>query len=396
MRNPIRSESDAFYIAVGSGALIAVAVLLGALVDPLVGLALLVGAVIGALVWEVWRPRTRSAGGPLREAASPGPPLGADDGDPRVLVVANRTLHGDELRDACAGAPPSGAELHVVAPILSSRIHYLASDVDKELGEARERLATALAWARAEGMTASGKVGDANARSARSRTSCGLFGADEVIISTYPPGDVELARNGHRGPLARRARHPGHAHRGPARPRLGRSVVTPHLRPGGAPRGGCLRHFRSPTPPAGVRSRWTRRRATDGEGRAGGRHADRGGVRARTGAGGPGGELEVAVVGLPARAARLDLDGGRPSQRRQLLELGRVEGVYRLCLGSESSWRTRIGRGSIGSAEPPPDSAPPGRSASDTERGHPGKRVRAGRSPFPSQAPRDSASRRIQ
>ena len=72
MRNPIRSESDAFYIAVGSGALIAVAVLLGAIVDPLVGLALLVGAVIGALVWDLATedPQRRR---PLREAASQAP-----------------------------------------------------------------------------------------------------------------------------------------------------------------------------------------------------------------------------------------------------------------------------------------------------------------------------------
>jgi hypothetical protein len=186
MRNPIRSESDAFYIAVGSGALIAGAVVLGATVDPLVGLALLVGAVCGALVWELATkdPQRRR---PLREAATHG--RRAEPGrDPRVLVVANRTLHGEELRDAMRRRAADGAELHVVAPILTSRIHYLASDVDKELAEARERLATALAWARAEGVSASGKVGDANAALGAIEDELRLFGADEVIISTYPPG----------------------------------------------------------------------------------------------------------------------------------------------------------------------------------------------------------------
>jgi len=186
MRNPIRSESDAFYIAVGSGALMAGAAVLGAIVDPLVGLALLVGAVIGALVWEVATkdPQRRR---PLREAASktrrPEPAA-----DTRVLVVANRTLHGDELRAVLRRRAADGAELHVVAPILTSRIHYLASDVDKELDAARERLATALAWARAEGVTASGTVGDANAAFGAIEDELRLFGADEVIISTYPPG----------------------------------------------------------------------------------------------------------------------------------------------------------------------------------------------------------------
>jgi len=186
MRNPIRSESDAFYIAVGSGALIGAAVVLGAIVDPLVGLALLVGAVIGALVWELATkdPQRRR---PLREAASQGR-RAVPAPDPRVLVVANRTLHGEELRDAMRRRAADGAELHVVAPILTSRTHYLASDVDKELGEARERLVTALAWAQAEGVTASGRVGDANAALGAIEDELRLFGADEVIISTYPPG----------------------------------------------------------------------------------------------------------------------------------------------------------------------------------------------------------------
>jgi GABA permease len=186
MRNPIRNESDAFYIVVGSSALIAGAAVLGAIVDPLVGLALVAGAVIGALLWELATkdPQRRR---PLRDAASE-TRRNAPDANPRVLVVANRTLHGDELRAILRRRAADGAELHVVAPILTSRTHYLASDVDKELDEARERLATALAWARAEGVTASGKVGDANVALGAIEDELRLFGADEVIISTYPPG----------------------------------------------------------------------------------------------------------------------------------------------------------------------------------------------------------------
>jgi GABA permease len=194
MRNPIRSESDAFYIAVGSAALIASAAVLGAIIDPLVGLALLLGAVIGALVWEVATkdPQRRR---PLRDAASETRSK-APAADPRVLVVANRTLHGDELRAILRRRAADGAELHVVAPILTSRTHYLASDVDMELDEARERLATALAWARAEGVTASGKVGDANVALGAIEDELRLFGADEVIISTYPPGKSNWLETG--------------------------------------------------------------------------------------------------------------------------------------------------------------------------------------------------------
>ena len=48
MRNPVRSEADAFHIAYGSAVLIGASVLLGALLTPLVGVALLAGAVAGA------------------------------------------------------------------------------------------------------------------------------------------------------------------------------------------------------------------------------------------------------------------------------------------------------------------------------------------------------------
>jgi GABA permease len=194
MRNPIRSESDAFYLAMGSSALIAAALGLGALVDPLVAVALLVGAIIGALVWEVGTkdPQRRR---PLREAASEVPRTEPPT-DPHVLVVANRTLHGDELRTVLRRRAADGAAFRVVAPILTSRTHYLASDVDKELDEARERLAAALAWARAEGVTATGKVGDANAALGAIEDELRLFGVDEVIISTYPPGQSNWLETG--------------------------------------------------------------------------------------------------------------------------------------------------------------------------------------------------------
>jgi nucleotide-binding universal stress UspA family protein len=105
-----------------------------------------------------------------------------------VLVVANRTLAGDKLREALRRAAADGAELHVVAPILPSRVHYIASDVDTELEEARERLTAALEWARAEGLDADGIVGDPFTAFGAVEDELRAFGADEVIISTLPPG----------------------------------------------------------------------------------------------------------------------------------------------------------------------------------------------------------------
>ena len=186
MRNPIRSERDAFLLALAGAALIAVSVAIGAIIAPLVGVALFAGALIGGLVWEVAStdPDRRR---PLREAAAAGR-LAAPSAGRRVLVVANRTLLGEELKAAMRDEALRDGELRVVAPILVSRVRYLASDVDAELDEARERLAAALAWAQSEGLRASGKVGDPIAALGAIEDELRVFAADEVLISTYPRG----------------------------------------------------------------------------------------------------------------------------------------------------------------------------------------------------------------
>jgi hypothetical protein len=193
VRNPIRSETDAFYVTCGGAALIGASLALGALVDPLVGVALLGGGLLGAFVWEI-STKDPDRRRPLREAASEGRRASATG--QRVLVVANRTLQGEELREVLRRRAARGAELHVVVPILASRVHYIASDVDKELEDARERLAAALAWAQAEGLDASGKVGDPNAALGAIEDELRLFGVDEVIISTHPPGKSNWLETG--------------------------------------------------------------------------------------------------------------------------------------------------------------------------------------------------------
>ena len=185
MRNPVRSEADAFHIAVGSAVVLGAAVALGALTAPLVGVALCVGAVAGVLFWELTTkdPDRRR---PLREAADAGRRRAAPERRV-VLVVANRTLPSEVLRGEIAQRARAGADVHVVAPILTSRIHYIASDVDVELREARERLDATLAWARGEGMELTGRVGDPAVALGAIEDELRVSGADEVIISTLPP-----------------------------------------------------------------------------------------------------------------------------------------------------------------------------------------------------------------
>ena len=181
MRNPIRSETDAFYAAWGGAAVVAAAIALGVLVAPLAGVAVLVIALAALLVWEF---RTKDPGRrrPLAEAAS----HGATSDRHGVLVVANRTLGGEELRARLAEM--SDADLRIVAPILPSRVRYIATDVDHELADARERLAAVLVWCHANGLEATGKVGDPIGGFSVVEDELRDFAADEVIISTFAEG----------------------------------------------------------------------------------------------------------------------------------------------------------------------------------------------------------------
>ena len=197
MRNPVRSETDAFYVAVGGAALIGVSLAVGALVDPIVGVALFVGALVGALVWDLAskNPDRRRT---LAEAATQGraAPTGRPARGSRVLVVANRTLGGEELHRELRERGAKGAELHMVAPIHPSRVKYIASDVDSELRDARDRLDAALAWAKAEGIKASGKVGDPAVALGAIEDELRQYGADEVVISTLATGKSNWLETG--------------------------------------------------------------------------------------------------------------------------------------------------------------------------------------------------------
>lgn len=195
MRNPIRGERDAFALAFGAAALIMGSLAAGAVLNPVAGVVVLVGAGAGALVWWLARsdPDRRR---PLREAAAAGRRSAPALARHRVLVIANRTLQGSELEAILRGYGAAGAELRIVAPIVVSRVHYLASDVDRELEEARERLAAALAWARKEGLEATGKVGDPFVALGAIEDELRSFAADEVVISTYPPGQSNWLETG--------------------------------------------------------------------------------------------------------------------------------------------------------------------------------------------------------
>ena len=192
MRTPIRSETDAFRIVYGIAFLIGVCVLLGIATDAIVGAIVFTLVALAALVWDLRAPDNERRG-PLQEAAAASTPRRDDSW--RILVVANETLQGEELRQAIMHRAKLKPELTVVAPILPSRAHYVTTDIDKEMQEAQQRLDATLRWAADNGFNARGEVGN---HSPLQAIEDGLrrFGPDEVIISTHPPGKSNWLESG--------------------------------------------------------------------------------------------------------------------------------------------------------------------------------------------------------
>jgi GABA permease len=186
MRMPIKSEADAFRVALGLAALVGVSVVLGIATAPLVGVALLVGGILGAIYLDYALGRgDRPA--PLADAVhAPAMQPATTPARKRILVVANQTLGGQELKEEILRRGAPLAELRIVAPVLASRSHYITSDIDRELEEARERLEETLAWAHDQGFEAVGMVG-ADSPLVAIEDALRRYGADELIISTHTP-----------------------------------------------------------------------------------------------------------------------------------------------------------------------------------------------------------------
>jgi hypothetical protein len=112
----------------------------------------------------------------------------SEEGERRILVIANETVQGRALRDCIASkSEGSRANVLVVTPALNSPMRHWASDEDGARADARLRLAASLAALERLGMGARGEVGDADPLQALD-DACRSFGPDEIIISTHPEG----------------------------------------------------------------------------------------------------------------------------------------------------------------------------------------------------------------
>jgi hypothetical protein len=107
----------------------------------------------------------------------------------RLLVIANETVAGKALLDEIASrVRERPTEVLVVAPALvESPVKRAFGDVDEARERASERLERSLSAIRSLGTNASGWVGEADPKLAI-EDAIRRFDADEIIISTHPPG----------------------------------------------------------------------------------------------------------------------------------------------------------------------------------------------------------------
>lgn len=113
-----------------------------------------------------------------------------EDSTYRLLVVANRTCPCPGLLDHVAQRVDQRAGRHevlVVAPALNSRLRHWVSDVDGAIAAASARVSVALDHLHGSGVLARGEVGDSDPLLAI-EDALHSFAADEIVVSTYPPG----------------------------------------------------------------------------------------------------------------------------------------------------------------------------------------------------------------
>ncbi|MEX2256308.1 MAG: universal stress protein [Acidimicrobiia bacterium] len=179
-RNPFRSEAEAYrflLLTVGYFALIVAASVIAT------WLGVVVFVVVTALVLWLWlRGRSNE---PVERAAIRRP--GGED-ERRILVIANETVGGAELLSILRSKAEGVTErVLVVCPALNSQVRTWASDEDGARVAAQRRLDASLAQLRSLGVQAQGEVGDGDPLQAI-EDALRTFGADEIVISTHPPG----------------------------------------------------------------------------------------------------------------------------------------------------------------------------------------------------------------
>jgi hypothetical protein len=180
VKNPFRSEAEAYRFLIGTVVYFVAIAVATALGGRWVGLAVFVVLTVLVLGW-FFRRETQE------QLPASAPRAHAGD-EQRILVVANETAGGGELRDAIrAAAGDRRASVLVVSPALNSKLRHWASDEDGARAAAEERLGRSVAALEQLGFAAAGEVGDADPVQAI-EDALVTFRPDVIIISTHPEG----------------------------------------------------------------------------------------------------------------------------------------------------------------------------------------------------------------
>jgi nucleotide-binding universal stress UspA family protein len=180
VKNPLRSEAEAFQFLLGAIAYFA-AITIAGVINEWAGLAVFVLLSAGVLWW--WF-KARRVEAPRQTV----PTHRGGPGDRRILVIANETVGGEALRDRIQERSTGyRTQVCVVSPALNTPLRHWASDEDPARAQAQERLQASLERLEQLGIQASGEIGDGDPVQAI-EDALRTFGADEVIISTHPEG----------------------------------------------------------------------------------------------------------------------------------------------------------------------------------------------------------------
>jgi hypothetical protein len=178
--NPLRSEAEAFRFLIASIGYFGAIVIASVAGGKWAGLGVFV--FLSAVVVGWWLHARREE---RPERTRPRPHAA---GERRILVVANETVGGHTLRSLILERSLDvREEVLVVTPALNSPLKHWVSDEDDARAAAQERLDQSLARLAEAGVEARGEVGDGDPVQAI-EDALRTFGADEIIISTHPPG----------------------------------------------------------------------------------------------------------------------------------------------------------------------------------------------------------------
>src|SRR6266576_6276719 len=133
MKNPLRSEAEAFQFLLGAAVYFGLIAIAG-VINAWAGLAVFIVLTL-LVIWWWLRARRIEAQTKTVPVHRGGP------GERRILVIANETVGGGPLRERIEERSAGyDTTVLVVSPALNSPIRHWASDEDPAREEARQRL----------------------------------------------------------------------------------------------------------------------------------------------------------------------------------------------------------------------------------------------------------------